>query len=35
VKDEFALYPNPAKNEINIKGVEKATDFTIILLMEN
>lgn len=32
VKDEFALYPNPAKNEINIKGVEKATDFAIYFI---
>ncbi len=28
-KDEFALYPNPAKNEINIKGIDRATDFSI------
>ncbi len=28
-KDEFALYPNPAKNEINIKGIDRATDFAI------
>ncbi|WP_415326485.1 M1 family aminopeptidase [Chryseobacterium sp. MMS23-Vi53] len=27
--DEFALYPNPAKNEINIKGIDKPTNFTI------
>lgn len=27
--EEFALYPNPAKNELNIKGIDKATDFTI------
>lgn len=26
---QFALYPNPAKNEINIKGINKSTDFTI------
>ncbi|WEK70052.1 MAG: M1 family aminopeptidase [Candidatus Chryseobacterium colombiense] len=31
-KDEFALYPNPAKNVINIKGVEKATDFAIYFI---
>jgi len=28
-KQQFALYPNPAKNEINIKGIDKSTDFTI------
>lgn len=28
-KDEFALYPNPARNEINIKGINRATDFSI------
>lgn len=28
-KQNFALYPNPAKNEINIKGINKATDFAI------
>jgi aminopeptidase N len=28
-KEQFALYPNPAKNEISIKGINKATDFTI------
>ncbi|MFC3161378.1 T9SS type A sorting domain-containing protein [Chryseobacterium arachidis] len=28
-KDEFALYPNPAKNELNLKGVDKPTDFNI------
>ena len=28
-KQQFALYPNPAKNEINIKGIDKATDFAI------
>ncbi|UMQ41977.1 T9SS type A sorting domain-containing protein [Chryseobacterium sp. Y16C] len=31
-KDEFALYPNPAKNEINIKGIDRATDFTIYFI---
>jgi hypothetical protein len=31
-KEEFALYPNPAKNEINIKGIDKATDFTIYFM---
>ncbi|WP_306619724.1 M1 family metallopeptidase [Chryseobacterium ginsenosidimutans] len=30
--EEFALYPNPAKNEINIKGIDKATDFTIYFI---
>lgn len=28
-KQQFALYPNPAKNEINIKGIDKSTDFAI------
>lgn len=28
-QQQFALYPNPAKNDINIKGIDKATDFTI------
>lgn len=28
-KDEFALYPNPAKNELSLKGIDKPTDFTI------
>lgn len=28
-KQQFALYPNPAKNDININGIDKATDFTI------
>ncbi len=28
-KDEFALYPNPAKNELYIKGIDRPTDFTI------
>ncbi|MDR6370735.1 aminopeptidase N [Chryseobacterium bernardetii] len=28
-KDGFGLYPNPAKNEINLKGINKAVDFTI------
>lgn len=28
-KQQFALYPNPAKNDFNIKGIDKATDFTI------
>lgn len=32
IKDEFALYPNPAKNEINIKGIDKPTDFTIYFI---
>ncbi|ATN04559.1 peptidase M1 [Chryseobacterium indologenes] len=28
-KDEFALYPNPAKNELYLKGVKKETKFSI------
>ncbi|NMR34008.1 T9SS type A sorting domain-containing protein [Chryseobacterium aquaticum] len=28
-QQQFALYPNPAKNEINIKGIDKSTDFAI------
>jgi aminopeptidase N len=28
-KEEFALYPNPAKNELYVKGIDKPTDFTI------
>ena len=28
-KEEFGLYPNPAKNEINLKGINRAVDFTI------
>ncbi|SIQ43850.1 Por secretion system C-terminal sorting domain-containing protein [Chryseobacterium sp. RU37D] len=28
-KEEFALYPNPTKNELNIKGINKPTDFSI------
>lgn len=28
-KEEFSLYPNPAKNELNLKGVTKPTDYTI------
>ncbi|WP_027378330.1 M1 family aminopeptidase [Chryseobacterium daeguense] len=28
-KEEFALYPNPAKNELNIKGIKKPAEFTI------
>lgn len=31
-KDEFALYPNPAKSEINLKGINKPTDFTIYFI---
>jgi len=27
--ENFALYPNPAKNEIYIKGIHKETDYTI------
>lgn len=32
IKDEFALYPNPARNEINIKGIDRAADFTIYFI---
>jgi len=32
IKDEFALYPNPARNEINLKGINKPTDFTIYFI---
>jgi aminopeptidase N len=28
-KESFGLYPNPAKNEINLKGISRAADFTI------
>lgn len=28
-KEGFGLYPNPAKNEINLKGINRAVDFTI------
>ncbi|PKF73242.1 M1 family aminopeptidase [Chryseobacterium sp. PMSZPI] len=28
-KDGFGLYPNPAKNELYLKGVDKATEFSI------
>ncbi|UTX48599.1 M1 family aminopeptidase [Chryseobacterium sp. MA9] len=28
-KESFGLYPNPAKNEINLKGINRAKDFTI------
>lgn len=31
-KDAFALYPNPAKNELNLKGIDQATDFTIYFI---
>lgn len=31
-KEEFALYPNPAKSEINLKGIHKPTDFTIYFI---
>lgn len=27
--EEFSLYPNPAKNELNIKGIKKSEEFTI------
>ncbi|SFN27989.1 Por secretion system C-terminal sorting domain-containing protein [Chryseobacterium oleae] len=28
-KEEFALYPNPAKNELYLKGVDRAIDYSI------
>lgn len=28
-KDHFGLYPNPAKNELYLKGVDKATEYSI------
>ncbi|SHF51492.1 M1 family aminopeptidase [Chryseobacterium sp. OV279] len=28
-KEEFALYPNPAKNELYLKGVDRAVDYSI------
>ncbi|TZF95079.1 T9SS type A sorting domain-containing protein [Chryseobacterium panacisoli] len=28
-KEGFGLYPNPAKNEINLKGINRTADFTI------
>ncbi|WBV60430.1 M1 family aminopeptidase [Chryseobacterium camelliae] len=28
-KDEFALYPNPAKNELFLKGVNRSTEYSI------
>ncbi|MFP3831865.1 M1 family aminopeptidase [Chryseobacterium sp. SIMBA_028] len=28
-KEKFGLYPNPAKNELYLNGVDKATDYTI------
>ncbi|MCT2409017.1 M1 family aminopeptidase [Chryseobacterium antibioticum] len=28
-KDSFALYPNPAKNELYLKGIEKSADYSI------
>ncbi|WP_294311454.1 M1 family aminopeptidase [uncultured Chryseobacterium sp.] len=31
-KDEFALYPNPAKNELNLKGIDQPADFTIYFI---
>lgn len=31
-QQQFALYPNPAKNEINIKGIDKSTDFAIYFI---
>lgn len=27
--ESFALYPNPAKNELYVKGIDKQTDYTI------
>jgi len=27
--DNFALYPNPARNELYLKGINKSTDYTI------
>ncbi|WP_307460343.1 M1 family aminopeptidase [Chryseobacterium sp. SORGH_AS_0447] len=31
-KDQFALYPNPARNELNLKGINQPTDFTIYFI---
>ncbi|KQK25130.1 peptidase M1 [Chryseobacterium aquaticum] len=31
-QQQFALYPNPAKNEINVKGIDKSTDFAIYFI---
>ena len=31
-KDPFALYPNPARNELNLKGIRQPTDFTIYFI---
>ncbi|WP_332454279.1 M1 family metallopeptidase [Chryseobacterium aquaticum] len=31
-QQQFALYPNPAKNEINIKGIDKSTDFAVYFI---
>ena len=28
-KEEFALYPNPAKNELFLKGIDKAVEYSI------
>ena len=28
-KEDFALYPNPAKNELYIKGIDRAAGFSI------
>lgn len=30
--DEFSLYPNPAKNEIHLKGIKKPAEFTIYFI---
>lgn len=30
--EEFALYPNPAKGELNVKGIDTPTNFTIYFL---
>jgi len=32
VKDEFTIYPNPANNQINIKGIDKSSEFTIYFI---
>ncbi|WP_307449161.1 MULTISPECIES: M1 family aminopeptidase [Chryseobacterium] len=29
ITETFALYPNPARNELNIKGISQKTDYTI------
>ena len=30
--DQFALYPNPARNELNLKGINQPTDFMIYFI---